>query len=198
MLEYVLKYNYSEGTDDFDRWDEMKRFRAVFQTPKDLIDALADCINIRKDPIEDLSIIEYFDGREHRWDNPYGFIKDIIDNPEIANHIASTFFVKTGFMKGSFKKLFGEVELPKKESKKDSVEGDSEFTYDFKGFSMEELKDISIWITNGPNCIFLSPNIESFIRAFEVFCNNLSKSKSKDERYQQYLKLKKEFENVDE
>ena len=193
---YRLRFVYSDGTDDFDYWDEIETFEKDFDSPVGLVLRFIKLV-------QDHPQIESYEIRGSnfvRFPSIYHFIMYHVDDFsykwELMNSVHnatrwdSEYFDKF-FAGAGFKDIKTQVvkEEPSKVFKRVVIVDDLGST---------ELEWVVEVLNHQVDTYVLSEkgnkNIRSFIERLRAVLNDLRKEEQDSKEYQEYLRLKEKFE----
>ena len=193
---YRLRFVYSDGTDDFDYWDEIETFEKDFDSPVGLVSRF---IKLMQDHPQ-IESYEIRDSRSVRFPSIYHFIMHYVDDFsskwELMNSVHnatrrdSEYFDKF-FDEAGFKDIKTQVakEEPIKVYKRAVIIDD---------LSATELEWVVEVLNHQVDTYVLSEkgnkNIRSFIERLRADLNDLRKEEQDSKEYQEYLRLKEKFE----
>lgn len=192
---YRLRFVYSDGTDDFDYWDEMETFEKDFTDPAELVSKFIKLVQghpqIESYEIRDSSSIRFpsiyhfimyhVDDFSYKW--------ELMNSVHNATHWDSEYFDKF-FVEANFKYIKTQVvkEEPGEVYKRAVIVDDLGST---------ELEWIVEVLNHQVDTYVLSEkgnkNIRSFIERLRAALNDLRKEEQDSKEYQEYLRLKEKF-----
>lgn len=192
---YRLQFVYSDGTDDFDYWDEIETFEKDFNSPAGLVFRF---IKLVQDHPQ-IESYEIRDSRSVRFPSIYHFIMyhvddfsykwELMNSVHNATHWDSEYFDKF-FAEANFKAIKTQVakEEPSEVYKRAVIVDDLGST---------ELEWIVEVLNHQVDTYVLSEkgnkNIRSFIERLRAALNYLRKEEQDSEEYREYLRLKEKF-----
>lgn len=188
---YRLRFVYSDGTDDFDYWDEIETFEKDFTDPVELVSRFIKLV-------QDHSQIESYEIRGSnyvRFPSIYHFIMyhvddfshkwELMNNVHNATHWDSEYFDKF-FVEANFKDIKTQVakEEPGEVYKRAVIVDDLGAT---------ELEWVVEVLRQQVDTYKGNKNIRSFIERLHKALNDMRKEEQDSEEYQEYLRLKEKF-----
>lgn len=190
---YRLRFVYSDGTDDFDYWDEIETFEKDFDNPVGLVSRFIKLV-------QDHPQIESYEIRGSnfvRFPSIYHFIMyhvddfsykwELMNSVHNATHRDSEYFDKF-FVEANFKDIKTQVakEEPDKVYKRAVIVDDLGAT---------ELEWVVEVLNHQVDTYALSnKNIRSFIENLRAALKGVRKEEQDSKEYQEYLRLKEKFE----
>ena len=192
---YRLRFVYSDGTDDFDYWDEIVTFEKDFDDPVELVSKFIKLVQghpqIESYEIRDSSSIRFpsiyhfimyhIDDFSHKW--------ELMNSVHNATHWDSEYFDKF-FVEANFKDIKTQVvkEEPGEDWKRAVVVDDLGATeLEWVVEVLRQQVDIYGLSEKG------NKNIRSFIERLRAALNDLRKEEQDSKEYQEYLRLKEKF-----
>ena len=193
---YRLRFVYSDGTDDFDYWDEIVTFEKDFDNPVELVSKFIKLVqghpqiesyeirgsNFARFPSIYHFIMYHVDDFSYKW--------ELMNSVHNATHWDSEYFDKF-FAEANFKDIKTQVvkEEPSEVYKKAVIVDDLGAT---------ELQWVVEVLRQQVDTYVLSEkgnkNIRSFIERLRAALNDLRKEEQDSKEYQEYLRLKEKFE----
>lgn len=193
---YRLRFVYSDGTDDFDYWDEIVTFEKDFDNPAELVSKFIKLVqghpqiesyeirgsNFVRFPSIYHFIMYHVDDFSYKW--------ELMNSVHNATHWDSEYFDKF-FAEANFKDIKTQVvkEEPSEVYKRAVIVDDLGST---------ELQWIVEVLNHQVDTYVLSEkgnkNIRSFIERLRAALNGLRKEEQDSKEYQEYLRLKEKFE----
>lgn len=192
---YRLRFVYSDGTDDFDYWDEIETFEKDFNSSAGLVFRF---IKLVQDHPQ-IESYEIRDSRSVRSPSIYHFIMHYVDDfsskwelmnsVHNATHWDSEYFDKF-FVEANFKDIKTQVakEEPSEDWKRAVVVDDLGSTeLEWVVEVLRQKVDTYVLSEKG------NKNIRSFIERLHKALNDMRKEGQDSEEYQEYLRLKEKF-----
>lgn len=190
---YRLRFVYSDGTDDFDYWDEIETFEKDFNSPAGLVFRF---IKLVQDHPQ-IESYEIRDSRSVRSPSIYHFIMHYVDDfsskwelmnsVHNATHWDSEYFDKF-FVEANFKDIKTQVakEEPSEDWKRAVIVDDLGAT---------ELEWVVEVLEHQVTNLATQENghIKMFIERLRKALNDMRKEGQDSEEYQEYLRLKEKF-----
>lgn len=193
---YRLRFVYSDGTDDFDYWDEIETFEKDFVNPVGLVSRFIKLVQdhpqIESYEIRDSNFVKFpsiyhfimyhVDDFSYKW--------ELMNSVHNATHWDSEYFDKF-FAEANFKDIKTQVakEEPSEFYKRVVVIDDLGST---------ELEWVVEVLNHQVDTYVLSEkgnkNIRSFIERLRKALNDVRKEEQDSKGYQEYLRLKEKFE----
>lgn len=190
---YRLRFVYSDGTDDFDYWDEIETFEKDFTNPVELISRFIKLVQdhpqIESYEIRDSNFVKFpsiyhfimyhIDDFSYKW--------ELMNSVHNATHWDSEYFDKF-FVEANFKDIKTQVakEEPSEFYKRVVVIDDLGST---------ELEWVVEVLNHQVDTYALSnKNIRSFIESLRAALKDVRKEEQDSKEYQEYLRLKEKFE----
>lgn len=193
---YRLRFVYSDGTDDFDYWDEIATFEKDFNSPAGLVFRF---IKLVQDHPQ-IESYEIRDSRSVRFPSIYHFIMQYVDDfsskwelmnsVHNATHWDSEYFDKF-FVEANFKDIKTQVakEEPSEDWKRAVIVDDLGATeLEWVVEVLRQQVDTYVLSEKG------NKNIRSFIERLRKALNDMRKEGQDSKEYQEYLRLKEKFE----
>lgn len=190
---YRLRFVYSDGTDDFDYWDEIETFEKDFTDATGLVSRFIKLV-------QDHPQIESYEIRGSnyvRFPSIYHFIMyhvddfsykwELMNSVHNATHRDSEYFDKF-FAEANFKDIKTQVvkEEPIEVYKRAAIIDD---------LSATELEWVVEVLNHQVDTYALSnKNIRSFIESLRAALKDVRKEEQDSKEYQEYLRLKEKFE----
>lgn len=193
---YRLRFVYSDGTDDFDYWDEIETFEKDFTDAAGLVSRF---IKLVQDHPQ-IESYEIRDSNSVRFQSIYHFIMHHVDDFsykwELMNSVHSTTRRDSEY----FDKFFGEAGF--KDIKTQVTKEEPSEVYKraviVDDLSATELEWVVEVLRQQVDAYVLSEkgnkNIRSFIERLRADLNYLRKEEQDSKEYQEYLRLKEKFE----
>lgn len=184
---YRLQFVYSDGTDDFDYWDEIETYDHEFETPLVLVETFIEMA--KRHPQ-----IEHYKIMDPQYKEPmrsiYHFVLENFKDQECYN-LADRIYEVTKQDWEQYNKFFGESK--KKDSEPVEVCK--------RAVSVDELDEYDLeWIVEVLNhavnnfVIRDSSRVKSFIERLRNVLNDKRNETLDSKEYQEYLRLKEKFE----
>lgn len=190
---YRLRFVYSDGTDDFDYWDEIETFEKDFGSPVGLVSRFIKLVQdhpqIESYEIRDSNFVKFpsiyhfimyhIDDFSYKW--------ELMNSVHNATHWDSEYFDKF-FAEANFKDIKTQVakEEPSEFYKRVVVIDDLGST---------ELEWVVEVLNHQVDTYALSnKNIRSFIESLRTALKGVRKEEQDSKEYQEYLRLKEKFE----
>lgn len=192
---YRLRFVYSDGTDDFDYWDEIETFEKDFTDPADLVSRFIKLVQdhpqiesyeIRGSDFVRFPSIYHFimyqvDGFSYKW--------ELMNGVRNATHWDSEYFDKF-VVAANFKDI--KTQVVKEELSKDWKR--AVIVDDLGATELEWVVEV---LRQQVDTYVLSEkgnkNIKSFIERLHKALNDMRKEGQDSEEYQEYLRLKEKF-----
>lgn len=193
---YRLRFVYSDGTDDFDYWDEIETFEKDFTDPVGLVSRF---IKLVQDHPQ-IESYEIRDSNSVRFQSIYHFIMRHVDDFSYKWELMNSVHNTTRRDSEYFDKFFGEVNF--EDIKTQVVEEDPDEVYKraviVDDLGATELEWVVEVLNHQVDTYVLSEkgnkNIRSFIERLRADLNYLRKEEQDSKEYQEYLRLKEKFE----
>lgn len=190
---YRLRFVYSDGTDDFDYWDEIETFEKDFDNPVGLVSRFIKLV-------QDHPQIESYEIRGSnfvRFPSIYHFIMyhvddfsykwELMNSVHNATHRDSEYFDKF-FVEANFKDI--KTQVAKEEP--DEVYKRAVIVDDLGATELEWVVEV---LNHQVDTYALSnKNIRSFIENLRAALKGVRKEEQDSKEYQEYLRLKEKFE----
>lgn len=193
---YRLRFVYSDGTDDFDYWDEIETFEKDFTDPVELVSKFIKLVqghpqiesyeirgsNFVRFPSIYHFIMYHVDDFSYKW--------ELMNSVHNATHRDSEYFDKF-FIEANFKDIKTQVakEEPSKDWKRVVIVDDLGATeLEWVVEVLRQQVDTYVLSEKG------NKNIKSFIERLRKALNDMRKEEPDSEEYQEYLRLKEKFE----
>lgn len=192
-MMYRLRFVYSDGTDDFDYWDEIETFEKDFDNPVGLVSRF---IKLVQDHPQ-IESYEIRDSNSVRFQSIYHFIMYYVDDFSSKWELMNSVHNVTHWDSEYFDKFFAEANF-KDIKTQVAKEEPSEFykrvvVIDDLGFT--ELEWVVEVLNHQVDTYALSnKNIRSFIESLRTALKDVRKEKQNSKEYQEYLRLKEKFE----
>lgn len=191
---YRLRFVYSDGTDDFDYWDEIETFEKDFKSPAGLVFRF---IKLVQDHPQ-IESYEIRDSRSVRFPSIYHFIMhyvndfsskwELMNSVHNATHWDSEYFDKF-FAEANFKTIETQVveEEPSEDWKRAVIVDD---------LGSPELEWVVEVLEHQVTNLATQEkgHIKMFIERLRKALNDIRKEEQDSKEYQEYLKLKEKFE----
>lgn len=190
---YRLRFVYSDGTDDFDYWDEIETFEKDFTNPVELVSRFIKLVQdhpqIESYEIRDSNFVKFpsiyhfimyhIDDFSYKW--------ELMNSVHNATHWDSEYFDKF-FVEANFKDIKTQVvkEEPSEFYKRVVV---------IDGLGSTELEWVVEVLNHQVDTYALSnKNIRPFIESLRAALKDVRKEEQDSKEYQEYLRLKEKFE----
>lgn len=190
---YRLRFVYSDGTDDFDYWDEIETFEKDFNSPAGLVFRF---IKLVQDHPQ-IESYEIRDSRSVRFPSIYHFIMyhiddfsskwELMNSVHNATHWDSEYFDKF-FAEANFKAIETQVEEEPSEDWKRAIIVDDLGSTELE-WVVEVLEHQVTNLATQEN-----GHIKMFIERLRKALNDIRKEEQDSKEYQEYLRLKEKFE----
>ena len=193
---YRLRFVYSDGTDDFDYWDEIETFEKDFDNPVGLVSRFIKLV-------QDHPQIESYEIRGSnfvRFPSIYHFIMYHVDDFSYKWELMNSVHNATHWDSEYFDKFFAEANF---EDIKTQVVEEEPGEFYKRVVVIDDLGSLELeWVVEVLNhqvdTYVLSEkgnkNIRSFIESLRADLNDLRKEEQDSKEYQEYLRLKEKFE----
>ena len=193
---YRLRFVYSDGTDDFDYWDEIETFEKDFDNPVGLVSRFIKLV-------QDHPQIESYEIRGSnfvRFPSIYHFIMYHVDDFSSKWELMNSVHNVTHWDSEYFDKFFAEANF--KDIETQVVEEEPSEFYK-KVVIIDDLGSTELeWVVEVLNhqvdTYVLSEkgnkNIRSFIESLRAALKDVRKEEQDSKEYQEYLRLKEKFE----
>lgn len=193
---YRLRFVYSDGTDDFDYWDEIETFEKDFADPVELVSKFIKLVqghlqiesyeirgsNFVRFPSIYHFIMYHVDDFSYKW--------ELMNSVHNATHWDSEYFDKF-FVEANFKDIKTQVV-------KEELSEDWKRAVIVDDLGATELEWVVEVLRQQVDTYVLSEkgnkNIKSFIERLHKALNDMRKEEQDSEEYQEYLRLKEKFE----
>lgn len=181
---YKLQFVYSDGTDDFDYWDEIETYVHEFETPFVLIETFIEMAKSHPQ-------IEHYKIMDPQYKKPmqsiYHFILENFKGQECYD-LADRVYEVTKLDWEQYNKFFGEAKMKDSEPCKKAVSID-----DLDVFDLEWIVEV---LNHNVNNFVIrdSKRIKLFIEKLRTALNDKRSEEQRSEEYQLYLVLKEKFE----
>lgn len=193
---YRLRFVYSDGTDDFDYWDEIETFEKDFDNPVGLVSRF---IKLVQDHPQ-IESYEIRDSNSVRFQSIYHFIMRHVDDFSYKWELMNSVHNTTRRDSEYFDKFFGEANF--KDIKTQVTKEEPSEVYKraviVDDLSATELEWVVEVLNHQVDTYVLSEkgnkNIRSFIERLRADLNYLRKEEQDSKEYQEYLRLKEKFE----
>lgn len=190
---YRLRFVYSDGTDDFDYWDEIETFEEDFNSPAGLVSRFIKLV-------QDHPQIESYEIRGSnyvRFPSIYHFIMYHIDDFSYKWELMNSVHNATHWDSEYFDKFFAEANF-KDIKTQVAKEEPSEFykrVVVIDDLGSTELEWVVEVLNHQVDTYALSnKNIRSFIESLRTALKGVRKEEQDSKEYQEYLRLKEKFE----
>ena len=178
--KYRLQFVYSDGTDDFDYWDEIETFDNCYKTPKTLVEVFIKLV--RSHPqIESYSITDRSNTSKSAYKGIYQFIKGNFEEPERSDLMRKVRDVTTVDCE-AFNEYFTGTNMLSPEPREDPKEN--------------PIIDVLEWIIGALDCQvnLLGDRVKSLIERLREVLGDKRMEEQNSKEYQEYLRLKEKFE----
>ena len=189
---YRLRFVYSDGTDDFDYWDEIETLEKDFTDPVGLVSGF---IKLVQDHPQ-IESYEIRDSNSVRFQSIYHFIMYHVDDFsykwELMNSVHNTIRRDSEY----FDKFFGEANF--KDIKTQVTKEEPSEVYKraviVDDLSATELEWVVEVLRQQVDTYALgNKNTRSFIERLRAVLNDVRKEEQDSKEYQEYLRLKEKF-----
>lgn len=192
---YRLRFVYSDGTDDFDYWDEIETFEKDFDNPVGLVSRF---IKLVQDHPQ-IESYEIRDSRSVRFPSIYHFIMYHVDDFSYKWELMNSVRNATHWDSEYFDKFFAEANF--EDIKTQVVEEEPGEFYKrvvvIDGLGSTELEWVVEVLNHQVDTYVLSEkgnkNIRSFIESLRAALKDVRKEYQDSKEYQEYLRLKEKF-----
>lgn len=192
---YRLRFVYSDGTDDFDYWDEIETFEKDFDNPVGLVSRF---IKLVQDHPQ-IESYEIRDSRSVRFPSIYHFIMYHVDDFSYKWELMNSVRNATHWDSEYFDKFFAEANF--EDIKTQVVEEEPGEFYKrvvvIDGLGSTELEWVVEVLNHQVDTYVLSEkgnkNIRSFIESLRAALKDVRKEDQDSKEYQEYLRLKEKF-----
>lgn len=192
---YRLRFVYSDGTDDFDYWDEIETFEKDFDNPVGLVSRF---IKLVQDHPQ-IESYEIRDSRSVRFPSIYHFIMYHVDDFSYKWELMNSVRNATHWDSEYFDKFFAEANF--EDIKTQVVEEEPGEFYKrvvvIDDLGSTELEWVVEVLNHQVDTYVLSEkgnkNIRSFIESLRAALKNVRKEDQDSKEYQEYLRLKEKF-----
>ena len=192
---YRLRFVYSDGTDDFDYWDEIETFEKDFDSPVGLV---LRFIKLVQDHPQ-IESYEIRDSNSVRFQSIYHFIMYHVDDFSYKWELMNSVHNATHWDSEYFDKFFAEANF---EDIKTQVVEEPDEVYKraviVDDLGATELEWVVEVLNHQVDTYVLSEkgnrNIKSFIGRLREALNDVCKEEQDSKDYQEYLRLKEKFE----
>lgn len=193
---YRLRFVYSDGTDDFDYWDEIETFEKDFDNPVGLVSRFIKLV-------QDHPQIESYEIRGSnfvRFPSIYHFIMYHVDDFSFKWELMNSVHNATHWDSEYFDKFFAEANF---EDIKTQVVKEEPGEFYKRVVVIDDLGSTELeWVVEVLNhqvdTYVLSENgnknIRSFIESLRAALKDVRKEDQDSKEYQEYLRLKEKFE----
>ncbi len=193
---YRLRFVYSDGTDDFDYWDEIETFEKDFDSPVGLVSRF---IKLVQDHPQ-IESYEIRDSRSVRFPSIYHFIMYHVDDFSYKWELMNSVRNATHWDSEYFDKFFAEANF--EDIKTQVVEEEPGEFYKrvvvIDDLGSTELEWVVEVLNHQVDTYVLSEkgnkNIRSFIESLRAALKGVRKEEQDSKEYQEYLRLKEKFE----
>lgn len=193
---YRLRFVYSDGTDDFDYWDNIETFEKDFNSPAGLVFRF---IKLVQDHPQ-IESYEIRDSRSVRFPSIYHFIMHYVDDFSSKWELMNSVHNATHWDSEYFDKFFVEANFKdiKTQVVKEELSEDWKRAVIVDDLGATELEWVVEVLRQQVDTYVLSEkgnkNIRSFIERLHKALNDMRKEEQDSEEYQEYLRLKEKFE----
>lgn len=192
---YRLRFVYSDGTDDFDYWDEIETFEKDFDNPVGLVSRF---IKLVQDHPQ-IESYEIRDSRSVRFPSIYHFIMYYVDDFSYKWELMNSVRNATHWDSEYFDKFFAEANF--EDIKTQVVEEEPGEFYKrvvvIDDLGSTELEWVVEVLNHQVDTYVLSEkgnkNIRSFIESLRAALKDVRKEDQDSKEYQEYLRLKEKF-----
>lgn len=189
---YRLRFVYSDGTDDFDYWDEIETFEKDFDSPVGLVSRF---IKLVQDHPQ-IESYEIRDSRSVRFPSIYHFIMYHVDDFSYKWELMNSVHNATHWDSEYFDKFFAEANF--EDIKTQVVKEEPDEVYKraviVDDLSATELEWVVEVLNHQVDTYALSnKNIRSFIESLRAALKDVRKEEQDSKEYQEYLRLKEKF-----
>ena len=190
---YRLRFVYSDGTDDFDYWDEIETFEKDFTDPVGLVSRF---IKLVQDHPQ-IESYEIRDSNSVRFQSIYHFIMRHVDDFSYKWELMNSVHNTTRRDSEYFDKFFGEAGF--KDIKTQVTKEEPSEVYKraviVDDLSATELEWVVEVLRQQVDTYALgNKNTRSFIERLRAVLNDVRKEEQDSKEYQEYLRLKEKFE----
>ncbi len=193
---YRLRFVYSDGTDDFDYWDEIETFEKDFADPVGLVSRF---IKLVQDHPQ-IESYEIRDSNSVRFQSIYHFIMHHVDDFSYKWELMNSVHNTTRRDSEYFDKFFGEANFKdiKTQVTKEEPSEVHKRAVIVDDLGATELEWVVEVLNHQVDTYVLSEkgnrNIRSFIGRLREALNDVCKEEQDSKEYQEYLRLKEKFE----
>ena len=189
---YRLRFVYSDGTDDFDYWDEIETFEKDFDNPVGLVSRF---IKLVQDHPQ-IESYEIRDSNSVRFQSIYHFIMRHVDDFSYKWELMNSVHNTTRRDSEYFDKFFGEANF--KDIKTQVTKEEPSEVYKrvviVDDLSATELEWVVEVLRQQVDTYALgNKNTRSFIERLRAVLNDVRKEEQDSKEYQEYLRLKEKF-----
>lgn len=190
---YRLRFVYSDGTDDFDYWDEIETFEKDFDNPVGLVSRF---IKLVQDHPQ-IESYEIRDSRSVRFPSIYHFIMYHVDDFSYKWELMNSVHNATHWDSEYFDKFFAEANF---EDIKTQVAKEEPSEFYKRVVVIDDLGSTELeWVVEVLNhqvdtYALSNKNIRSFIENLRAALKDARKEEQDSKEYQEYLRLKEKFE----
>ena len=190
---YRLRFVYSDGTDDFDYWDEIETFKKDFDNPVGLVSRFIKLV-------QDHPQIESYEIRGSnfvRFPSIYHFIMYHVDDFSSKWELMNSVHNATRRDSEYFDKFFDEAgfkDIKTQVAKEEPIEVYKRAVI-IDDLSATELEWVVEVLRQQVDTYALgNKNTRSFIERLRAVLNDVRKEEQDSKEYQEYLRLKEKFE----
>lgn len=189
---YRLQFVYSDGTDDFDYWDEIETFEKDFTDPVELVSRF---IKLVQDHPQ-IESYEIRDSNSVRFQSIYHFIMHHVDDFSYKWELMNSVHNTTRRDSEYFDKFFGEANF--KDIKTQVTKEEPSEVYK-RAVIVDDLSATELeWVVEVlrqqvDTCALGNKNTRSFIERLRAVLNDVRKEEQDSKEYQEYLRLKEKF-----
>ena len=189
---YRLRFVYSDGTDDFDYWDEIETFEKDFDNPVGLVSRFIKLVQGHPQ----IESYEIRDSNSVRFQSIYHFIMRHVDDFSYKWELMNSVHNTTRRDSEYFDKFFGEANF--KDIKTQVTKEEPSEVYKraviVDGLSATELEwVVEVLRQQVGTCALGNKNTRSFIERLRAVLNDVRKEEQDSKEYQEYLRLKEKF-----
>ena len=190
---YRLRFVYSDGTDDFDYWDEIETFEKDFDNPVGLVSRFIKLVQGHPQ----IESYEIRDSKSVRFPSIYHFIMHYVDDFSSKWELMNSVHNATRRDSEYFDKFFGEANF--KDIKTQVTKEEPSEVYKraviVDDLSATELEWVVEVLRQQVDTYALgNKNTRSFIERLRAVLNDVRKEEQDSKEYQEYLRLKEKFE----
>ena len=193
---YRLRFVYSDGTDDFDYWDEIVTFEKDFDNPVELVSKFIKLVQGHPQ----IESYEIWDSSSIRFPSIYHFIMYHVDDFSSKWELMNSVHNATHWDSEYFDKFFAEANFDdiKTQVAKEEPSEDWKRVVIVDDLGATELEWVVEVLKQQVDTYVLSEkgnkNIRSFIERLRAALNDVRKEERDSKEYQEYLRLKEKFE----